>query len=140
MPKTGSRGRHTIELRYLDPAVRRRFTAGLRHLGKGTQAQWLMVQVSRLIREAEARFGEDFDVRYLAPDERPIVEAIAVGGALTIEDICERLNLAAHRVRPVVAGLVRSEWLSRHRRGRGETVVVTYRLRRELPPADDGNE
>lgn len=112
----------TIEIKNVAPQFRRRFTRALQLLGAGSQSQWLSVQMRRVVREAEIRFGEDFDREFLTAEERFIVEVIA-DGAAEVQQIASETLIAESRVRVLLNRLISIGWLVERRKG-GKTNVA----------------
>jgi len=125
----------TVEIKNLPPTLRRRFVRALELLGAGSQAQWLYIQIRRAIREAEVRFGQDFNV--LTDEERWIAEVIA-DGAAEIQQIAEETHCSISRARTVVGRLIQFGYVEERRRG-GKTesargaATKLYFLARPIP-------
>lgn len=107
--------KRAVVIKNLPRPLRQRFTRALQLLGAGSQAQWLQIQIRRVIREAEARFGADlFEI--LTVEEQLVVEVIQ-DGAAEIQQIIDETFLAEGRVETLLKNLCERGILEERRKG-----------------------
>ncbi len=93
----------------------RLFRRALALSGAGSQSKWLSIQVRRLIREQQEKFGEDL-LQVLTLEEKDILDVIA-SGAAELGQIIEETLQPERRVHQLLNDLIERGYLEVRKKG-----------------------